>query len=184
MLTLGVIADTHIPDRKRSLHPKVLPIYKNAKVDAILHAGDASVPKVITQLETIAPVHAVRGNRDLFGFRGTPYHRTLDYEGVSIGLTHGHGNWLQYIQEKIKYLIRGLPKISQFEDYAIGMFPDTNVVILGHYHSPVNRWQNGQLIFNPGSACCQNPLIAKLPPSIGLLHIDNGNVIGEIVLLE
>ena len=33
-------------------------------VDAILHAGDISRPRVLAQLAEIAPVHAVAGNRD------------------------------------------------------------------------------------------------------------------------
>jgi hypothetical protein len=28
MITLGIIADTHIPDRVRHLHPGVLPLFR------------------------------------------------------------------------------------------------------------------------------------------------------------
>jgi putative phosphoesterase len=183
MLTLGVIADTHIPDRARSLPPKAIATFEEAKVAAILHAGDISLPKVLIQLEDIAPVYAVRGNRDLLGFRDLPRHRRLTYEGVSIGLTHGHGTWGEYIQEKIKYLLFGPTKFSYFEEIALRIFPDTQVVILGHNHAPVNRWQEGQLIFNPGSATCPNEYIPHLTPSVGLLHVDGKNVEGEIVFI-
>jgi putative phosphoesterase len=183
MLTLGVIADTHVPDRSRRLNPKVFSTFEEAKVTAILHAGDISIPKVLTQLEEIAPVHAVRGNRDLFGFRTLPRHRRLTFEGVSIGLTHGHGDWGEYIKEKLMYYFQGPTKFSRFEKIALRLFPDTRVVILGHNHAATNQWQEDQLVFNPGSACCPNKYFPHLSPSVGLLHVDGEKVEGEIVFI-
>jgi putative phosphoesterase len=183
MLTLGVIADTHIPDRARELPKKAMVTFEEAKVAAILHAGDISIPKVLTQLKDIAPVYAVRGNRDLLGFRDLPRHRRLTFEGVTIGLTHGHGTWGEYIQEKVKYLLFGPMKFSYFEEIALRIFPDTQVVILGHNHAPTIHWQEGQLVFNPGSATCPNEYFPSLPPSVGLLRINGENVGGEIVFI-
>lgn len=183
MLTLGVIADTHIPDRTKHLNPEALEVFKRADVDAILHAGDMCLPKVISQLKEIAPVHTVRGNRDLFGFRDIPWNQQLEFEGVTIGITHGHGGWWEYVLERLSYTYKGSPKFSHFENKAIHSFPDVDVLVLGHNHAPANRWQDGQLIFNPGSPCCPNDNYPNLPPSVGLLHIDRGNVEGEIVFL-
>src|SRR2546421_12861040 len=56
---IGVISDTHIP------HFKKLPgaIWEHFDgVELIIHAGDLSVLSVIAELESIAPVVAVRGN--------------------------------------------------------------------------------------------------------------------------
>ena len=61
---LGVVADTHIPDRVRSLHPDLLPGLKAANAEVILHAGDICSPVVLAELSQVAPVVAVRGNRD------------------------------------------------------------------------------------------------------------------------
>jgi putative phosphoesterase len=72
LITLGVIADTHIPDRARSLDPQLLSIFDAAQVKAILHAGDVCVPRILDELGEIAPVHAVRGNRDLWALRQLP----------------------------------------------------------------------------------------------------------------
>ena len=58
MTTLGVIADTHVPDRRPDLDPQILPIFLQAKVQTILHAGDVSSQKVLDQLSQIAPVLA------------------------------------------------------------------------------------------------------------------------------
>lgn len=183
MLTLGVIADTHILDRARSLPHEALEVFRRGDVDVILHAGDMCLPKVITQLKKIAPVHAVRGNRDLFGFRYIPWTQQLEFEGVTIGMTHGHGGWWEYVLERLSFFFKGQPKFSHFENKAMRSFPDTDVLVLGHNHAPANRWQDGQLIFNPGSACCPNYNYPNLPPSVGLLHINKGNVEGEIVFL-
>lgn len=182
MLTLGVIADTHIPDRVRRLDPEIFRVFRDAHVATILHAGDISSQKAISQLEVAAPLYAVRGNRDFF-IRGLPSIQRLTFEGVTIGLTHGHGGWSRYIKEKLKILVKGSPKFSYYEDIARRMLPDTDVVILGHNHAPANRWQDGQLIFNPGSPCCPNKFIPGLKPSVGLLYIDGSNVEGKIVFL-
>ena len=183
MLTLGVIADTHVPDRARSLPTKAIATFEEAEVTAILHAGDISLPKVLTQLEGIAPVYAVRGNRDIFGFKDLPRHRHLSFEGVTIGMTHGHGSWGEYFREKITYLFRGPTKFSRFEEIALRIFPDARVVILGHNHAPTNHWEGEQLVFNPGSANCPNDYFPDLPPSVGLLHVNGKHVQGEIVFI-
>jgi putative phosphoesterase len=183
MLTLGVIADTHIPDRVKYIPKKAIAAFEEAGVAAILHAGDISIPKVLTKLEEIAPVYAVRGNRDIFGFKDLPRHRRLTFEGVSIGLTHGHGTWREYIREKLLYLFSGPTKFSHFEEIARRIFPDTQVVVLGHNHAPTNRWQAGQLIFNPGSATRPNENFPHLTPSVGLLRVDGDEVEGEIVFI-
>jgi putative phosphoesterase len=183
MQTIGVIADTHIPDRVRHVPPKALDIFRKAQVTTILHAGDISVKSALNSLEQIAPVIAVRGNRDLFYFSKLPLKHTLTIEQVTIGLTHGHGSWPRYIRDRIQHAVFGQKKFSYYEAIACRMFPTAKVVILGHNHAPANYWLNDQLVFNPGSPTRTNPAVPDLKPSIGLLHIDGHNVEGEIVFL-
>jgi putative phosphoesterase len=183
MLTLGVLADTHIPDRSRRLHPEILPIFSNAGVHAILHAGDICLPKVLTQLDEVAPVHAVRGNRDWFGLTELPTTCVLHFEDVTIGMTHGHASLSQYLRDKFRYLLQGPGLFKVITERAIHTVPpDINVVVFGHNHHPENYMEHGKLIFNPGSA--SRPIPKVLPPSIGLLYIDGNNVKGEIVQME
>ncbi|MDH5506329.1 MAG: YfcE family phosphodiesterase [Anaerolineae bacterium] len=180
MLTLGVIADTHLPDRARNLHPAVLPTFEKANVAAILHAGDMSIPRALGELAAVAPVYAVRGNRDWLGFGDLPMTRVLTFEQVRIGMTHGHGGWGKYLVAKVKFLLRGPQPFRITKERALRLLPDdVDVVIFGHNHSVMNFIEDGKLIFNPGSACCQIP--RHLPPSVGLLHIDGDKVEGEIV---
>ncbi len=182
MTVLGVIADTHIPDRRQELHPEILPFFQNSGVDAILHAGDVSVPGVLEALRQVAPVYAVRGNRDWWRLGHLPFFLNLTFEGVSIILTHGHGRWWEYLIGKVYYLLHGVQP-ERFKRSLVQTYPEARVIIFGHMHIPMNDWTNEQLVFNPGTACC--PDIKRLPPSVGLLHIQSGgDVRGEIVYLS
>ncbi len=180
--TLGLIADTHVPDRRRALHPQVLPTFRRAKVTTILHAGDLSVPRVIIELETLAPVVAVRGNRDWFGFGDLPFHRTLVVDQVRIGLTHGHGSWAHYVADKFNLLLHGPRSFDYFTMRAVSLIRDVDVIVFGHNHEPMVKYVDGKLVVNPGSACCQ--MLPGRPPTVGLLHIDGKKVSAEIVDLE
>lgn len=182
-ITLGIIADTHVPDRRRKLHAGVLGIFKAAKVARILHAGDISVPSVLRQLEDLAPVDAVRGNRDWFGFNNLPLSRVITIGGKRIGLTHGHSGLRRYLRDKIRYFIRGPRSFSYFMKRAVDALPrDVDAVIFGHNHAPMLKQLDGKLIFNPGSACCQ--VIPDTLPSVGLLQLINGEMRAEIVYLD
>ena len=61
-MLIGLISDTHIPDRAKEIPEKVFEAF--SEVDLIMHAGDLTSPKVIDDLEQIAPVMAIQGNMD------------------------------------------------------------------------------------------------------------------------
>jgi putative phosphoesterase len=182
-LTLGVIADTHVPDRSIEVPAAALEVFRAHQVDAIMHAGDVSIPRILRELEAIAPVHAVRGNTDLLMMRHLPRVRRLEFEGVMIGMAHGHGTMLNYVPHRIIYVFKGPKKFSFYHDLAAREVPDCMVVVCGHSHAPANYWRDGQLIFNPGSPVLPNETVPGLPPSVGLLHVDEGNVRGKIVFI-
>ncbi len=180
MLTLGIIADTHVPDRARQLDPGVLAIFDRAGVAAILHAGDICAPSVLAQLETLAPVYAVRGNRDIWHMGHLPTQLELTFAGVSIGLTHGHNGLTGYFSQKLSYFVAGY-QLPRFEKQLAKRFPAAQVIIFGHTHRSENTRVNGRLIFNPGAS---SPLLfGNIPPSVGLLHLQDGAVWGEIIPL-
>ena len=59
-MLIGLISDTHIPDRARVIPQNVLDAFQD--VDLIIHAGDLTSLEVVEELEKIAPVMAVQGN--------------------------------------------------------------------------------------------------------------------------
>jgi putative phosphoesterase len=180
-ISLGLIADTHVPDRKRTLDPAILPLFKAANVAAILHAGDISVPSVLSQLEALAPVYAVRGNRDWFGFKDLPATRILEYGGKRIGLTHGHVSWPTYARDKLAFFLRGPQRFDFYAKRVAALLPDVDAIVFGHNHEPMLKHIDGKFVINPGSACCQ---VLKKPPSVALLHIQTGVMEAEIKYLS
>ena len=177
MVRLGVVSDSHVPDRMRALPPAAFEAL--AGVDAILHAGDVCVQRVLDALGEVAPVYAVRGNRDL-ALR-LPLDRELTFEGVRLGLTHGHGGLRHYLREKLIAAAVGDNNLRYVRQVR-ARFGAVQVVVFGHSHRPVNFVMNGVLMFNPGSL---GPDYRKPHgPAIGLLTIEGGVVRGQIVRLD
>lgn len=181
LATIGVLADTHIPDRVHSLHPKIVPTFNAYSVTHILHAGDICSQRVLTELQKVAPVSAVRGNRDWF-VPGIPHMIELKLANISIALMHGHGNLIRYLLDKIQYYKDGYQLRRYLKLLALAP-SDSQVVIFGHTHYPEVIWQDGRLLFNPGSASF-GPLANHLP-SIGIIQIfENGEIHPHIKFLK
>ncbi|MCW5888622.1 MAG: metallophosphoesterase family protein [Anaerolineales bacterium] len=180
-ITLGLIADTHVPDRKRGLDARILPALRQAGVSAILHAGDISTARLLAQLGEVAPVLAVRGNTDWFPSADLPNQRHLQYGGVRIGLAHGHINWRSYLRDKLHYLLHGPRSFDYFAERILRQFPQEDVIVFGHTHEPLIRRVGRQLLVNPGSACYQ--VLPGNPPSFALLHLQAGQAEAELIEL-
>jgi putative phosphoesterase len=124
-------------------------------------------------------VYAVRGNRDL-ALR-LPLDRELTFEGVRLGLTHGHGGLFDYAREKLINIVLGNYPMRSLRQVR-ARFGSVQAVIFGHSHRPVNFVMNGVLMFNPGSL---GPAYRKpYGPAVGLLTISAGRVHGEIIRLD
>jgi putative phosphoesterase len=181
MITLGVLADTHIPDRAPQLNPRVLEIFQHAKVNAILHAGDVSTSGVLDELRQVAPVYAVQGNRDIFYLRQLPMQIEMEFEGISVGMAHGHGTFSRYMVDKIHRALRGR-MVGIYLQRLLQAFPAKHVIVFGHLHVPCNFHLEGKLLFNPGST--SYPWPRGDPATVGLLRVDGkAGVEGEIISL-
>ena len=183
MITIGVIADTHIPDRALAVPPQAMEIFRRAAVVAVLHAGDVVHPAVLQSLENLAPTYAVGGNRDWYFLGRLPSRRLLQFEGATVGMCHGHGSFFRYLGDKWEHFLRrDTPSFGRFARRALTAFPQADVVIFGHTHYPVCRWVGFQLLCNPGSPVA--PVFPEVPPSVGLLHVEGARVWGELHLLS
>jgi uncharacterized protein len=141
-MKIGVVSDTH-----GLLRPEVLPALEG--VEQILHLGDVGDPSILKKLETIAPVHAIRGNIDHSGpCSRLPETDVLIFEGHYLYLLHDIG--------------------TLHLDPAAGKF---SVVLYGHSHRPSITHKKGVLYFNPGSC---GPRRFDLPVTVGTLHVAEG----------
>ncbi|MDD5617757.1 MAG: metallophosphoesterase family protein [Candidatus Omnitrophica bacterium] len=132
-MKIGVISDTHIPERALDLPKEIYTAFKDA--DLILHAGDFISPDVLDSLSKICPVTAVYGNMDSAEIRNKLKEKEIICAGkFKIGLMHGKGH--------PKNLIN-LVKDSFTEKL--------DIIIFGHSHTPLNEEIDGTLFFNPGS---------------------------------
>jgi putative phosphoesterase len=149
-MRIGVISDTHgLFDRAILRH--------FAGVEHVLHAGDIGKREVIEQLEQIAPVTFVSGNVDGFETSGFPVEQVIELAGHRIALYHRLYERGRFTRDGAGFLARTRPSIC----------------IYGHTHQPKAEWQDGMLLFNPGSA---GPKRFHLPRAIGLLLLQNGTI--------
>ncbi|MCX7975539.1 MAG: metallophosphatase family protein [Bellilinea sp.] len=180
-IVIGVIADTHVPDRVDALHPELEKTLRSEKVDAIIHAADISSPVVVRQLEHIAPVFAVRGNRDWAFTKTLPWSRTIVMGDVRILLVHGQGGLGDYLVDKVCYLLDGY-RPERYLRLIERYLKDEQVIIFGHTHRALVLEKQGRLFLNPGSAAFGIGKDGQ--PSIGILEIEERQASARIVNLS
>ncbi len=158
-MLIGLISDTHIPDRARIIPQNVIDAFK--EVDLIIHAGDLTSLEVIEELEKIAPVMAVQGNMDRINGINLPKAKTIEAEGLKIGVVHGEV-YPRADTQQLVYLAKEL---------------DADILVSGHSHQPKIEKTDGVLLINPGS-----PIVPRLADrTVMLLEINNKEANVEIV---
>ncbi len=153
---VGIVSDTHIPDRTRLLNPQLIHSLEEQKVDLSLHGGDICVARVLDELREIAPVLAVRGNRDIVFGKELPISRTLEINGTKILLTHGHMGMTSYWLDKFQHMFIGY-RLDRYMKRISKEMDGAGVYIFGHSHRSEVIWQDGVLFFNPGSVSIGSP---------------------------
>jgi putative phosphoesterase len=144
MPRVGLISDTH-----GLLRPEATEFLRGS--DFVIHAGDIGDPAVLTELNAVAPVTAVRGNNDTGAWaRSIPETAVLRVGEVSV------------------YVLHNLAELD-LDPAAAGF----RVVVSGHSHRPSVERRDGVLYVNPGSA---GPRRFKLPVSAAELEIRGASV--------
>ncbi|MGD9851410.1 MAG: metallophosphoesterase family protein [Nitrospirales bacterium] len=146
---IGVISDTH-----GLVRPQVFDVFQ--EVQLIIHAGDIGNAEVLTKLESIAPVIAVRGNNDR-----EEWSSYLPTTQVVEQL-----NQFFYVLHEVEHLDLD-PGAAEF-----------SAVIFGHSHRPVVEYKHGVLFLNPGSA---GPRRFSLPISVARLNMTPAGLHPEII---
>jgi putative phosphoesterase len=158
-MKIGVISDTHsLPLPKKLLEAL-------SQLDLIVHAGDVCDMDTLKFLKKIKEVKAVQGNMcDSELKKKLPLKETFEYEGVRIGVYHGHGKNMDALTNVME----------QFKGQPV------NIVIFGHSHHAMNKMIDGILYFNPGSP---NDVVKAHFFSYGLIEIHDGQYHSNIVKL-
>jgi hypothetical protein len=125
----------------------------------IIHAGDIGTPDVLTALEAIAPVVAVRGNND----HGAWADALPETTTVEVGM------YCLYVLHDVKRLALDLQTAG------------VHAVIAGHSHRPLVIERQGVLFVNPGSA---GPRRFKLPVAVARLSIVSQTLQAELMTLD
>lgn len=144
---IGVISDTH-----GLLRPEALDALRGSEL--IIHAGDAGRPEVLTALQEVAPVMAVRGNVD----RGAWADVLPEWQVVAAGPVRF------YVLHDANYL-------GHFGVNAAA--PGYAAIVSGHTHRPSIALRNGVLWLNPGSA---GPRRFTLPVTVGVIDVIDGEL--------
>lgn len=158
-MLIGLISDTHIPDRMKELPEKVFEAFKD--VEMILHAGDVTSQEVIEKLEEIAPVKAIQGNTDRIVGLDLPKTAVVEAEELKIGVIHGEV-YPRADTQQLHYLAKQL---------------DVDILVSGHSHQPKVEKVEDVLLINPGS-----PTVPRLADrTIMILEINKKEVDVELV---
>lgn len=158
-MLIGLISDTHIPDRMKELPEKVFEAFKD--VEMILHAGDVTSQEVIEKLEEIAPVTAIQGNTDRIVGLDLPKTAVVEAEELKIGVIHGEV-YPRADTQQLHYLAKQL---------------DVDILVSGHSHQPQVEKVEDVLLINPGS-----PTVPRLADrTVMILEINKKEVDVELV---
>jgi putative phosphoesterase len=126
-MRIGIISDTH-----NFFDPQIPKLFDG--VEHILHAGDIGAPKILLELEQIAPVTAVVGNTDDPNFR---------YEITNV---------VELLGRKflVHHIVNPRELSEELQDRIESERPQ--VVVFGHTHKPFCEKIGGVVYFNPGYA--------------------------------
>jgi predicted phosphodiesterase len=186
-LTVGVLADTHLPFRLKRLPDQIPDLFRG--VDMIVHAGDVDQLEHLHALQALAPLYAVRGNLHFkptelsHGGLELPFELRFSLLGHRVIVNHGGwpnfwalaGDWFweKMLERERK---RANARIGR---RLLRMYPEADVIIFGHTHRPYNTWHEGTLLFNPGGVAPGR----KDAPSVGRLELSPGHVEATIIPL-
>lgn len=135
-LTIGVIADTHIyPHSRRVVPDQVKDVFGRAKVQLLIHLGDANSRSVLEELGEIAPLIAVPGNNDDDELQNIlPQKVRFTVGRYRFGAIHGHGG--RSAKQVVTAAFAG----------------KVDCALFGHSHIPYMAKEQETILFNPGSA--------------------------------
>lgn len=165
--TIGLISDTHMPQRWAKLPTAVFQIFAN--VNLIFHAGDVGELWVLDELSQIAPIIAVHGNDETpDAERELPYQQVVTVAGQRLLLWHSHyPNRVDELHARRSGNLReGL-----LRNIARAKSAGAKVVHFGHWHLPLVFEHEGIVAVNAGAIASGNPYQQQTVQTVALLFV-------------
>ena len=162
-MRLGLITDTHLPGRIRSIDELgPLPGEFLSSVDIILHGGDLTSPIVFDWCEQFAPVICSTGNNDPIPDPRMDDTQILEAEGWTVGMIHS-----------MEGQFRPVTDLQE-------LFPrKVDIMVSGHTHQERLEYRDGIVLVNSGSITFPHHKEVRLG-TVGLLIIEPGRVTAEV----
>ncbi len=165
--TIGLISDTHMPQRWAQLPPALAQIFAN--VNMIFHAGDVGELWVLDDLSQIAPVIAVHGNDETEdATRELPYQQLVTVAGQRLLLWHSH-----YPSRVDELHARRSGNLHEglLRNIAKAKAAGARLVHFGHWHLPLVFEQDGIVAVNAGAIASGNPYQQQTIQTVALLFV-------------
>ena len=162
-MKIGLITDTHLPGRIRTLEELgPLPSEFLKSVDLILHGGDLTSPIVLDWCEQFAPVLCSTGNNDPIPDPRMKEIQTLEVDGWKLGMIHSLEGQFRPVEQLQK------------------MFPHpVDIMISGHTHLERLEYRDKTLMINSGSITFPHHKEIRLG-TVGTLELSTDYVKAEI----
>jgi putative phosphoesterase len=156
-MKIGIVSDTH--RNKENLNLAVDWLQKRQRISMLFHLGD-DYSDVMDLTERYIEVVQVPGIYD------------KEYTGKSVAAT-----MIESIQGLDILLVHALDKDLKRQDAL-----RSNIILFGHTHHAEIRLEDGVLYVNPGHL--KGPMDKNVPPSFGLIDIQDKNVNVKIISLD
>jgi putative phosphoesterase len=137
--SIGLISDTH-----GLLRDAAIEALRGSQL--IIHAGDIGKAEIVTKLQQLAPVTAVKGN--------------IDKEAWA---SHLPATAIVEAGSAIIYVLHDIQELD-LDPAAAGI----HIVVSGHSHKPSHTERSGVIYINPGSA---GPRRFQLPVTVARLDL-------------
>ena len=182
-----LISDTHIYRTGQHLPVFVMNAFQENSPDLILHCGDICTMDFIDELQKIAPVYAVRGNRDLLNWFRLPDMIDLNINGFRIHMEHGQGGLFSYLAVKTEFTL--LKLLGKQPDYSRAVrfkdnYREFDLYCVGHSHSRFMTKKDRTILINPGHMNFENPEKEHEAPSFSLIEVGKESLRINVMIIE
>ena len=170
-MLIGVVADSHVGEFLTRMPDAALEALEGC--DLLLHAGDLSVPAVLDELGSFAPVLAVRGDHDRLDGLGLPETLVVTAGGHRIGVVHGNRHRLVDGAMVAADVVAGraLGWTAGLDAALTRRLGPVDLVVHGHWHRHRLRRVGTTIVWSPGAVCPWGNLEGRKRPRPGALGV-------------